>query len=199
MNPRRAEHRSSAPPPRQKDDPMHHRLPAVAILSALLAGAAPAGSDPPPGDPPPGADHASPRDTSHYNLEKGAPAIQGYDPVAYFPEGGGKAKKGTKEHAHVHREVTYWFASHENQRRFIENPDRYEPAYGGWCASAMADGGRKVEIDPKNFKVTNGRLFLFYKSLFQDAIDFWNKDEPGHTREADTAWMKLTGEAPRAG
>ena len=94
--------------------------------------------------------------------------------------------------------MTYWFASPQNLERFLTNPDRYEPTYGGWCASAMADGGRKVEIDPKNFKVTDGRLFLFYKGLFQDAQDFWNKDERAHTAEADTNWTKLTGEKPRS-
>jgi YHS domain-containing protein len=141
--------------------------------------------------------HTGPRDTSHYNLEPGKPAIQGYDPVAYFPDAGGKALKGKAQFAHEHRGVVYHFGTKENLERFLADPDRYEPAYGGWCASAMADGGRKVEIDPKNFKVTNGRLFLFYKSLFQDALTYWNKDEPKHTAVADDFWRTLTGEEPR--
>lgn len=136
------------------------------------------------------------RDTSHYNLESGKPAIQGYDPVAYFPEGGGKAVAGKKELSVTHRGVTYWFSSRANLDRFKADPEHYEPTYGGWCASAMADGGRKVEIDPKNFKVTDGRLYLFYKSFFQDALDFWVKDEPKHIQSADASWKSLTGETP---
>lgn len=141
--------------------------------------------------------HESPRDTSHYNLEKGKPAIQGYDPVAYFPEAGGTPQKGRKEFAHEHRGVLYWFTSKANMDRFIADPDRFEPTYGGWCATAMADGGRKVEIDPKNFKVTEGRLFLFYKGVFQNAKPVWEKNEPGHTAEADGAWKGISGEEPR--
>lgn len=138
--------------------------------------------------------HDTPRDITHYNLEKNRPAIQGYDPVAFFPEAGGRPLKGDRSISHTHRGVSYLFASRGNLDRFIENPARYEPAYGGWCASAMADGGRKVEIDPKNFKVTDGRLFLFYKSLFTDALDYWNKDEPTNIRKADEHWKRLTGE-----
>lgn len=138
-----------------------------------------------------------PRDVRHYNLKQGKPAIDGYDPVAYFPEAGGKPARGKAEFAHTHAGVTYWFASAENRDRFIADPDPYEPAYGGWCASALADGGRKVEIDPKNFKVAEGRLFLFYKDAFTDALKWWNKNEPGHTAAADEHWKRLTGESPR--
>lgn len=137
------------------------------------------------------------RDITNYNLEKGKPAIEGYDPVAYFPEGGGKALKGVKEHEYTYRGVTYRFANHENHQRFVDDPKKYEPAYGGWCASAIADGGRKVEIDPKNFKVTEGRLFLFYKGLFQDAKDYWVKDEAGNTVKADDWWKKIAQEEAR--
>ncbi len=137
------------------------------------------------------------RDLSHYNLDKNKLAIEGYDPVAYFPEGGGKPLKGSDKLSHTHRGVVYRFANQANLDAFKKDPNKYEPTYGGWCASAMADGGRKVEIDPKNFKITDGRLFLFYKSLFQDALDYWKKDEKGHTKEADDHWKKLTKEEPR--
>jgi hypothetical protein len=49
------------------------------------------------------------------------------------------------------------------------DPVGYLPAYGGWCATARARSG-KVQIDPVSFKVTNGRLFLFYNGLFGNAI-----------------------------
>ncbi|MGE3106912.1 MAG: YHS domain-containing (seleno)protein [Phycisphaerales bacterium] len=137
------------------------------------------------------------RDVTQYNLAKDKPAIEGYDPVGYFKEGGGKPMKGTKELAYTYRGVTYYFATKENRDRFKKDPEKYEPAYGGWCASAIADGGRQVEIDPKNFKVTGDRLFLFYKGLLQDAKDFWNKDEKKHTDEADGWWKKIASEEPR--
>ncbi len=153
-----------------------------------------------PKTPPKSDDPADPnpkRDLTHYNLAKDKPAIEGYDPVAYFPEAGGKATKGKKELSYVFRGVTYYFATKENRDRFKKEPAKYEPTYGGWCATAIADGGQKVEIDPKNFKVTDGRLFLFYKGLFQNAKDSWNKDEKKSTTEADGWWKKIAAEVPR--
>jgi YHS domain-containing protein len=148
------------------------------------------------GDPPV-SEAEKPRDVSSYNLDQKGLAIEGYDPVAYFPEGGGKAAKGKAELTLTWRSVTYRFATKENLDRFKADPARYEPAHGGWCSSAMADGGRKVEVSPRNFKVTDGRLFLFYKDMFNDALDYWNKDEPGNTKKADEQWKRLSGEDPR--
>jgi thiol-disulfide isomerase/thioredoxin len=118
-------------------------------------------------------------------------ALQGYDPVAYLDEN--KAMPGSKDISSSFRALTYRFASAASRDKFNAEPTKYLPAYGGWCATAMAKGD-KVEIDPKNFKVTNGRLFLFYKSLFGNALNDWNKDEPGLTAKADTNWKKVAME-----
>lgn len=64
-------------------------------------------------------------------------ALSGYDPVAYFPEGGGKPAKGAQSISLVHGGVLYRFATEANKAAFESNPARYEPAYGGWCAWAM--------------------------------------------------------------
>jgi YHS domain-containing protein len=148
-----------------------------------------------PAAPDDGKDPNVRRDVSHYNLERGKPAIDGYDPVAYFPEGGGKAMRGKAEFAYTYRGVTYRFASAANRDRFKADPRKYEPAYGGWCAYAMADG-EKVEIDPRSFKITDGRLFLFYKDLITDTRSRWSKDEPNLRGKADGAWKKTAGEEP---
>jgi YHS domain-containing protein len=118
-------------------------------------------------------------------------AIEGYDPVAYLEER--KAVPGDKNFESSFKGIVYRFASAANRDRFNVDPAKYLPACGGWCATAMAKG-EKVEIDPKNFKVTNGRLFLFYKGLFGNAINDWNKDEPGLTVMADANWKELATE-----
>ena len=123
-----------------------------------------------------------------YNLTDGPLALQGFDPVAYVESG--KAQAGKSEFSSQHRGVVYRFASVETRQRFAEDPEKYVPAYGGWCATAMADG-RKVEIDPANFKVTNGRLFLFYKGWLGNALNDWNKDEKNLTIRADEQWRKI--------
>ena len=116
--------------------------------------------------------------------------------MAYFTEGGGKAKKGKAALSHTHGGVTYRFTSEKTRELFKKNPAKYEPAYGGWCAFAMADG-KKVSINPKSFKVTNGRLFLFYTSLLTNTRKSWVKKEGSLLPKADANWKKLTGEAPR--
>lgn len=126
-----------------------------------------------------------------YNLGKDKVALSGYDPVAYFTQN--KAVKGRKEITAEHQGVTYQFATVEDQKLFTESPEKYLPTYGGWCATAMAKG-EKVEIDPTNFKVTNGRLFLFFKAFYANAIKDWNKDEANLTIKADASWKKFSGE-----
>lgn len=128
---------------------------------------------------------------AHYNLGSDKLALAGYDPVAYFTEN--KAIKGKESINSTHRGVTYYFSIDENKRRFIETPAKYVPAYGGWCATAMAKG-EKVEIDPTNFKITNGRLFLFFKAFYANALKDWNKEEPTLTTKADSHWKTISGE-----
>ncbi|MBI3413943.1 MAG: YHS domain protein [Verrucomicrobia bacterium] len=141
-----------------------------------------------------GADAASNATAStlaHYNLGADKLALKGYDPVGYFAQNA--ALKGRKEISAPHRGVIYYFASKENKKLFAESPDKYLPTYGSWCATAMAKG-EKVEIDPTNFKVTNGRLFLFFKAFYANALKDWNKDETGQTAKADANWKKISGE-----
>lgn len=114
--------------------------------------------------------------------------IQGYDPVEYLDNM--KAIEGQKAITSAYRGVTYQFASLSNRDKFNASPSKFVPAYGGWCATAMAEG-RKVEIDPKNFKIVNGRLLLFYKSFFADALKDWNKNETELFPKADAAWDKI--------
>ena len=118
----------------------------------------------------------------HYNIGADKIALKGYDPVAYLTKN--QALKGRKEISAQHRGVTYWFASGENRKVFLASPEKYLPTYGGWCATAMAKG-EKVEIDPANFKVTQRRLFLFYKGLWGNARKDWDKEEAGLTAKAD--------------
>lgn len=127
-----------------------------------------------------------------YNVPAKAPlAIAGYDPVAYFTDK--KAVEGKASFKQLLDGIEYHFASAEHRDMFVKDPAKYKPAYGGWCATAMSYG-KKVEIDPENFIVEHGRLFLFYKSFFQNAKNAWTADEPKMLRDADASWLKLSGE-----
>ena len=126
---------------------------------------------------------------SDFNLPKNHVAIQGYDPVAYFTQN--KAVKGTSNLAAVYDGVTYYFSSPQNKSAFTASPAKYEPQYGGWCAYAMGATGEKVEIDPETYKILNGKLYLFYHSVFNNTLTKWNKDEKNLNAKADANWHKL--------
>jgi len=129
------------------------------------------------------------------NLDASGLALEGRDPVSYFPEGGGEPLPGDPELRARHHGATYWFASEANRERFVADPGRYAPAYGGWCAWAMRDGER-VEVDPESFLVQDGRLLLFYTSFFADTRARWLEAEAANLRAADAAWERLARGAP---
>lgn len=116
----------------------------------------------------------------HYNIDKNQLALEGYDVVSYFKEK--KPQKGNQQHRLTYKGVTYQFKNESNKATFAQNPSQYEPAYGGWCALAIAKSGEKVAVDPLSYKISNGRLLLFYKNAFYSALNNWNKDK---TSEAD--------------
>lgn len=132
-----------------------------------------------------------------YELDRNKLAIEGYDPVAYFPEGGGKPVKGSKDFEINYRGITYRFVSQANRERFATNPSRYEPAFGGWCAYAAAKD-QYTEPDVKHFEIRNERLYLFYKGIGGDTLKFWRKEGPEKLEpKADAWWSKESGEQAR--
>lgn len=125
---------------------------------------------------------------THFNIEKSI-AIQGYDPVAYFKRG--KAVKGRNEIAAIHEGVVYYFSVAVNKEYFLNNPLKFEPQYGGWCAFAMGDSNEKVSVNPETFKITNGKLYLFYNAYFTNTLKSWNKQENTLMMKADANWIKI--------
>lgn len=59
---------------------------------------------------------------------------------------------------------------------FVANPEKYVPAYGGWCALGVAMGQR-FPVDATNFKVVDGRIMLFLKNESVDGVSIWNESE----------------------
>lgn len=104
------------------------------------------------------------------NLDQRGLAIQGYDPVSYHIDG---PAKGKKEYSVVHGGATYLFSSQGNLEKFLNSPEIYMPAFGGWCAWAMLDG-EKVEVDPQTYKIIDGVTYLFYNSFFTNTLSKWN-------------------------
>lgn len=112
----------------------------------------------------------------------------GYDVVAYFVEN--RAVRGSEQFTTRHDGALYRFATSENRERFLASPDQYTPEYGGWCATAMANGDW-IDVDPTSFRVTNGRLYLFFRLVFINARARWDDDPAGTAQRADREWREL--------
>ncbi|MCB9566530.1 MAG: hypothetical protein H6710_04830 [Myxococcales bacterium] len=130
-----------------------------------------------------------------YNLRRESLAIQGYDPVAYFPEGGGAPLAGDPTITATYEGVVYRFASAEHRDRFVASPRRYEPAYGGWCAYAMAKGNR-INVNPEAFLIQDERLLLFYRTALADTREKWQERPGDMLLDADINWRNQSGECP---
>jgi YHS domain-containing protein len=118
------------------------------------------------------------------------PGISGYDPVGYFTEG--KPMRGSGYHVANHEGVTYAFATKENKEMFEATPDKFVPAYGGYCAYGAAVG-KKFVADPEVWKVVDGTLYL---NLDKGIQGKWNKDIPGYIKKADANWKEIKDKAP---
>lgn len=122
-------------------------------------------------------------------------AIGGYDLVSYFNEL--KPKKGTSAIQYTYKGVHYYFATAENKAAFSKNPEAYLPQYEGYCAYAVGKQGKKVSINPETYRITNGKLYLFYNGTLGFSGGQFNSLEPWIANEAeliklsDTNWTKI--------
>jgi hypothetical protein len=115
-------------------------------------------------------------------------AIKGYDTVAYFLES--RPVKGLEKFSHTWKDATWLFASQENLDKFKADPDRWAPQYGGYCAYGVANG-YLVKIEPEEFTVVDGKLYLNYDS---GVTKKWKKDIAGYVATANGKFPKLLRE-----
>lgn len=124
-----------------------------------------------------------------FNLDNKGYMVDGYDVVTYFS---GNPEKGKKIYEATYQSAKYLFKSEENKNTFLENPEKYIPAYGGYCAYAMAKTGELVDVNPKAYEIRNGKLYLFYKTLFEDTYQSWLSENPNAlVQRADKNWERV--------
>lgn len=123
---------------------------------------------------------------TNYLLTNGFVA-SGYDVVSYFSQ---NPKPGNNAFVAEYEHVKFKFSSSENLQTFKNNPNKYIPKYGGWCAYAIGLNGSKVTVDPKNYRIYNNELFLFYKKNRNDTLQDWLKNEKELYQKAEINWRK---------
>ena len=119
--------------------------------------------------------------------------LRGYDVVSYFD---GKPMLGNPSINTLHKGAVYQFITEQHKKLFLENPEKYRPAYGGFCAIAMTEGST-VDAHPEAYIVQNGRLFVFYAvkalgKLWQDTRIQWVPKPFEHAKIGDTVYEKLS-------
>lgn len=112
-------------------------------------------------------------------------AVGGYDSVAYFTKG--EAVEGSPSITARFRGAEWRFSSDENRKTFEAEPEKYAPAYGGYCAWATAQG-YPAKGDPHYWDIIDGRLYLNYDGNIQKK---WRADIPGFIAKADRNWPKI--------
>ena len=112
-------------------------------------------------------------------------AIRGFDPVAYFTEE--KPVKGSPDHTYAYQGATWQFASAENRQKFIGDPAKSAPAYGGYCAWAVANN-YTATIDPNAWTIRDGKLYLNFSKFVRAR---WALDKSGNIATGDQNWPDL--------
>ena len=108
--------------------------------------------------------------------------LAGYDTVAYHTVG--EPVKGKPDITAVHNDAIYRFASKKNRNLFVADPEKYAPAYGGFCAYG-ATFGKKFEVDGKAFEVVDGQLYV---NKNRSVYKTWSKDVPGNIAKSEAQW-----------
>ena len=131
---------------------------------------------------------------AHADVETGTDSndviLAGHDAVAYFTED--RPVLGSADYTAIYNGAIYRFASAENRDTFRNNPQKYAPAYGGYCALGTSFG-KKFQVDGKAFRVVDGQLYV-NKNL--EVYATWKKDISGNIEKADGFWPRIKNVAP---
>ncbi|GHA54769.1 hypothetical protein GCM10008927_20720 [Amylibacter ulvae] len=109
-------------------------------------------------------------------------AINGYDPVAYFTQSA--PVKGNRDISYDWHGSAWLFATEQNKSMFIENPEKYAPQYGGYCAYAVANGAT-AKTDPDAWTIVDDKLYLNFNT---DVRATWQQDTAGNISRANANW-----------
>ncbi len=120
--------------------------------------------------------------------------IGGYDSVAYHnPEAVAThtASKGQKSWTFNWRGANWRFLSEQNYLAFKANPEKYRPAYGGFCSNALSLGEGLIKTNGTHWEIFDDQLHVFYAARGRDR--WLDGNQQSYKIEADRAWKEITG------
>lgn len=112
-------------------------------------------------------------------------AIKGYDVVAFFKAS--KPVKGSDSLAFKWKDATWLFSSSENLEAFKQDPEKYAPQYGGYCAFGTASG-HKAPTQAETWTITDNKLYFNYNNKVKES---WVKDQQKLIKVADEKWPAI--------
>lgn len=112
-------------------------------------------------------------------------ALEGYDPVSYFTEAA--PAKGTEAFSAKHLGATYYFTSADHRDRFLNEPAKYAPQFGGYCGYG-ASRGYLASVDPEAYTIMNGRLIL---QNSKKVLELWKQEPEARLKLADGNWPTI--------
>ncbi|MGV7219582.1 YHS domain-containing (seleno)protein [Bradyrhizobium sp. UFLA05-112] len=112
-------------------------------------------------------------------------AIEGFDPVAYFVDGG--AALGTAEFEASLWGAVWRFRNEGNRAEFLAHPEVYGPQFGGYDPTDIARGV-VIAGNPRFFVISAQRLYLFSR---EDSRDAFAADPERFLYEVGKRWPAL--------
>lgn len=118
--------------------------------------------------------------------------IGGFDTVSYHSEdvkAQHKAIKGKKDLSVEWNGAIWQFTSEINRDAFLDDPERYRPAYGGYCANALSIGEGLIKTNGKTWDIFDDQLYVFYAPRGRKR---WNDGNwATYKMDADKAWKTI--------
>ncbi|MGH1428138.1 MAG: YHS domain-containing (seleno)protein [Arenicella sp.] len=109
-------------------------------------------------------------------------AIGKHDVLAYHESK--QAVKGKKTYVHTWKGADWYFASEAHRDLFAATPEKFSPAYNGFCSNALSLGKGLVRTNGKIWHIWNDQLHTFYA-------------EPGKQRWLENDYDQMLADADR--
>ena len=131
--------------------------------------------------------------------EVASPVLDGYDLVVYQSlRSGQNGVRGSDQYGTHYKGYEFWFTSAENKALFEQDPEKYLPAYGGFCVWGVANEREpewpwsRTHMGPPcgpsdGWHVDNGKLYCAFNKRF---INMFFENAAINIPRADKRWSE---------